>query len=134
SSCTAIRSLVLALDNVDPIPDGSVMFSCNVAIAPSAPDGVYPLVGFNAGSSDPQGRAISTDVTNGAVTVGNVPPTTASPTVTPSPGGAPGSLILRRARLRADTSRPPRHHTAWVRLGGVGNANAHPGNPPPRRL
>jgi len=128
SSCTAIRSLVLALDNVDPIPDGSVMFSCNVAIAPSAPNGVYPLVGSNAGSSDPQGSAISTDVTNGAVTVGNVPPTTASPTVTPSAGGAPGSLILRRARLRADTSRRPRHHNGWIRLDGVVNANPPLGN------
>src|SRR5215475_10526447 len=65
SSCTAIRSLVLALDNIDPIPDGSIMFSCNVAIAPNAPNGVYPLGGFKAGSSDPQGGAISTDVTNG---------------------------------------------------------------------
>ena len=33
TDCTGIRSLVLALDNVAPIPTGSVLYTCQVAIA-----------------------------------------------------------------------------------------------------
>ena len=36
TDCTGIRSLVLALDNVTPIPDGSVLYTCQVAIASDA--------------------------------------------------------------------------------------------------
>src|SRR5262245_56996265 len=53
-NCTGMRAIVLALDNVNPIPSG-LLYTCNVAIAPGTPSGVYPLVGSEPGSSDPNG-------------------------------------------------------------------------------
>ena len=39
-SCTGMRAVVISLSNTNPIPDGSVLYTCNVAISPSAADGV----------------------------------------------------------------------------------------------
>jgi hypothetical protein len=41
TDCTGVRALVLALDNVDPIPTGSVLYTCQVAIAGDAADGDF---------------------------------------------------------------------------------------------
>jgi hypothetical protein len=38
----SVRALVLAFDNVDPIPDGSVLFTCHMLIAPDAATGIIP--------------------------------------------------------------------------------------------
>jgi hypothetical protein len=48
-SCTAIRALILPLDNVDPIPDGSLLFTCTVDVSGGAALGNYPLLTSNAG-------------------------------------------------------------------------------------
>ncbi len=120
ASCTGMRALVLALDNVDPIADGSLLFTCNVQIAPGAATGAYPLLGSNAGSSDPDGVAQAAASSSGAITVGSVPPT-----ATPIGPHLPGSLILRRARLRADTSSRPGIDNGSLRIGAVLD-----GNPP----
>jgi len=91
TDCTGIRALVLALDNVDPIPTGSVMYSCNVAIAENAEDGSYPLTCSNPGASDPAGGALLAECTNGAITVGEGPggTPTDTPTITPTPDEDP---------------------------------------------
>jgi hypothetical protein len=81
-TCTGVRALVLALDNVDPIPTDSVLYSCNVNIAENAEDGVYPLTCSNPGASDPDGGALLAECTNGAITVGG--PVTDTPTATPT--------------------------------------------------
>jgi hypothetical protein len=84
TDCTAVRALVLALDNVMPIPDGSVLYTCEVAIAADAANGTYPLTCSNAGASDPNGGALVTACTNGSVVVGVQPTPTGSPSATPS--------------------------------------------------
>jgi len=82
TSCTAVRALVLALDNVNPIPNGAVLYTCTIAIAEDAADGSYPLTCSNAGASDPDGGALATNCVDGAVDVGVQP--TATNTATPS--------------------------------------------------
>jgi hypothetical protein len=93
STCTGIRSLVLSLSNVNPIPDGSKLYDC--AVATGAEEGTFPLVCSNEGASDPAGGALQTGCTDGAVTVEQVvsptdtPPVevTNTPTATPTEGG-----------------------------------------------
>ncbi|MEO8602132.1 MAG: hypothetical protein ABI629_06115 [bacterium] len=124
ASCTAMRALVLSLSNIDPIPDGSVLFTCTVQIDAAATNGVYPLIASNAGSSDPNGNAQSCIGTDGAVVVG---PGGSTPTPTQA-AGSPGSLILERARLRADTSTRPGVDKGSLRVSGVVNTNVPFGN------
>ena len=68
-NCTGVRVIVLSLSDVDPIPDGSVLYSCHVAIDLTAPDGTYPLVSTNEGASTPDGQFIETEGIDGAVIV-----------------------------------------------------------------
>jgi hypothetical protein len=68
TDCTGIRALVLALDNVTPIPDGSVLYTCEVMIANDA-TGSFPLTCSNPGAGDPDGNRVGADCTNGAITV-----------------------------------------------------------------
>jgi YVTN family beta-propeller protein len=67
--CQAIRALVLALDNLDAIPDRSVLYTCSVAIAADAAPGVYSLTSANVAGSDPHGQAINAAGIAGYVTV-----------------------------------------------------------------
>src|SRR5262249_52904797 len=85
-----VRALVLALNNVDPIPDGSVLYTCRVDIDPSAALGSYPVRCANPGASDPQGMILATTSADGAVqVVADLPTPTATPsrlpTLTPTP-------------------------------------------------
>jgi hypothetical protein len=89
SSCTAFRALVLSFSNVDPIPDGSVLYTCNVDISPGAAAGSYPLAVSNVGMSTPDGQAIASAGTDGEIIVAGAPPPT--PTATPAPAGPPTS-------------------------------------------
>jgi len=68
--CTGVRALVLSLSNVAPIPNGSVLYTCKVAISSQASAGTHQLSVTNAAFSNPTGGAISAASTNGAVTVG----------------------------------------------------------------
>jgi hypothetical protein len=43
SACTGMRALVLSVTNTDPIPTESVLYSCRINIAASAPVGTYLL-------------------------------------------------------------------------------------------
>jgi len=83
AACTAVKALVLALDNVDPILTGVVMYTCMVGIATDAVDGEYPLTCTSPGASDPAGGALNAECTSGIVTVGGVVGPTATPTATP---------------------------------------------------
>ncbi len=69
AACTSIRALVLSLMNVNPIPDGSMLYTCKVNISPGAPAASYPLTISNVGMSDPMGHEISATGTDGAITV-----------------------------------------------------------------
>lgn len=90
ASCTAFRAIVLSLSNVDPIPDGSELYTCNVDISPGAAPGTYPLVISNVGMSTPDGQAIPSSGTDGAINVigGPSPTPTATPPPTATPSGA----------------------------------------------
>ena len=93
TDCTGLRTLVLSLSNVNPIPNGARLYTCQIAIAEDAADGTYPLTCSNAGASDPDGGALVTACVDGSVVVGVQPtPTgtpTVTPTVTPSPSPSP---------------------------------------------
>lgn len=111
-NCTGVRALVLSLSNVDPIPDGSVLYSCNIAIAGDADNGDYPLTCSNPGASDPAGGALNTACTNGTITVGGEVPPTSTPTETPSgevtPTNTPEATATNTAVATATwTIRPP---------------------------
>ena len=96
-NCTGVRALVLALDNVDPIPGGSVLYTCEVAIDSDVASGTYPLVCTNQGASDPDGKAVPTDCDAGDVFVGVEPTATSTPTETPTatltPVGNPTATV-----------------------------------------
>ena len=72
--CDRVRAIVIALDNVDPIPDGSELYRCRVAIDPEAPAGVYPIAVTNPGASDPEGNPLVIAGVGGRIVVGDVAP------------------------------------------------------------
>jgi hypothetical protein len=69
NNCTTVRALVLSLSNVDPIADGSVLYTCRVQIRPEAASGTHRLKLTKVGFSDPAGRAIDGVGEDGVVTV-----------------------------------------------------------------
>ncbi len=70
--CTGIRALVIAFDNLDPIPEGSVLYTCNVAISPEAePGSVFPLRCSFALASDPDGNQLALGCDDGQILVGS---------------------------------------------------------------
>ena len=72
TDCQAIRAIVTAVSNVDPIPDGARLYSCTVAIAADADPALgYPLVCSNAVASDPSGQRLEVECRDGAI----LPPT-----------------------------------------------------------
>lgn len=64
-----MRSLVLSLTNIDPIPDGALLFTCRVEIAADAAPGEYQLFALRLGGSTPHGEPIPADGTGGTVIV-----------------------------------------------------------------
>jgi Cohesin domain len=95
-TCTGVRALVFALDNTDVIPDGSVLYSCNVTVNSGAAGGIYPMSVSGVVLSDMNGNPISGSVgVDGSVYVnsGGVPPTNTpssqppTPTPQPTPSG-----------------------------------------------
>jgi hypothetical protein len=64
-------SAVVAGFNLDPIPDGALLFNCTVAIDLTAPFDVYPLDCSNPLAADPTGSVVPSTCTAGTVTVMN---------------------------------------------------------------
>jgi hypothetical protein len=56
--CEHLRALVLSLDGVGEIPDGSMLYRCRITIDNTAPGGVYPVLVTNSDASDPDGNAL----------------------------------------------------------------------------
>jgi hypothetical protein len=71
--CTAVRAFVIALDNLDPIPDNSRLYSCRIRIAGDAGVGTYALRNSEARASGALGATVPTTATDGAVEVVLVP-------------------------------------------------------------
>jgi hypothetical protein len=82
TTCTEMRALILALDNLEGFPDGSVLYTCNVAIPADTPGGTYPLEISDVAAADLEGEPIAATGTSGAVIVEGPTPT---PTMTPGP-------------------------------------------------
>jgi len=87
TDCTGIRAVVLSLAGQDPIPDGSLLYTCTIAIAEDAENGSFALTCSNASAKDPSGVVVGTECTNGSVVVGVQP--TATATVTPTRSANP---------------------------------------------
>ena len=66
-SCNSVRALVLSLSDVAPIPDGAMLYTCTVQIAPSA-KGAQALSLTRVGFSSPSGQAVTGGGVNGTVT------------------------------------------------------------------
>ncbi len=77
--CTAVRALVLSLATPG-LPDGTVMYSCDLAVTAGTPPGTYALTITNVGGADADGLPVPVDGIDGAVIV-EVP--TPTPTLTP---------------------------------------------------
>lgn len=71
TTCTTIRALVLSTDNTDPIPDGSVLYTCKVNVAADA-SGFHPLTISNVILGTPEGAKVP-DATgiDGAIIAGD---------------------------------------------------------------
>lgn len=69
ADCTAVRTLVLSLSNVEAIPNGSTLYTCRVRIAPQASAGAHKLSVTRVGYSSPSGQAIDGGGKDGVVTV-----------------------------------------------------------------
>jgi hypothetical protein len=67
--CTSVRALILSFANLDPIPSGSALYSCEVEIAEDA-TGSYPLACSAPGAGAPDGTRLGADCTDGTITVG----------------------------------------------------------------
>ncbi len=81
TNCTAVRALVLAFDNVEPIPDGAVLFTCRIHVA-ATPPGHYGLFLSDVVASDPNGAAWNVLVHEGEIVIITPPGTTPVPTWT----------------------------------------------------
>jgi hypothetical protein len=68
TDCVSVRAVLLTFPIVA-IPDGSLLYSCDVAIGSSAAAGSYPLACSAPASSDPGGTPLATTCSDGEVTV-----------------------------------------------------------------
>jgi hypothetical protein len=90
TTCTSVRVFVLAFDNLEPIADGSRLYTCDVQIAADAPAGIYPLTVTELGASAAGGVVLPTSGVDGAVTVVSPP---AAQVVIGSAAGEPGETV-----------------------------------------
>jgi MYXO-CTERM domain-containing protein len=80
TDCTAVKAVVLSTANVDPIPDGSVLYTCNVAVAAGATGELLETCS-EPGASDPEGQSLDSACSGGGITIGG-----GGPTATPTQG------------------------------------------------
>jgi hypothetical protein len=84
-TCTGLRALVLSLSNTDPIPSGSRLYSCNIAVSAAAEVGAtYALPCSIALASSPAGAPIGIGCDDGAIEVLPLP----TPSSLPDNGAA----------------------------------------------
>ena len=58
NACTSMRATIFSADNVTPIADSAVLYTCTVSIAATAPTGVYPLTIDGVVLSTPDGQPV----------------------------------------------------------------------------
>jgi len=94
--CTAVRVLLLAFANLDPIPDGAVLYMCHIVIASDASFGPHVLINTETNASAVNGGDVATSGSNGVVTVESEPVATID---VGTGSGPPGSLVDVPVRL-----------------------------------
>jgi len=108
-TCTALRVLVFSVANVDPIPSGTVLFTCTAVVADDAPSGTYALTTFGRVAADPRGiRLEEFGALDGRVTVVLAPGATARPTRSGTPTPTPTPM-----RTPMPTRTTPETFTPW---------------------
>lgn len=75
---TRVRNLVVALDNVNPIPSGA-LYTCTFHVAAEAPLGEQTLANVNVRASDPAGDVVPTTAGNCTIVVREAPTPTPTP-------------------------------------------------------
>ncbi len=86
--CKGLRAIVVATDNVDPIPDGSLLYRCSITIPSDAASGSYPLIAAGVVASGPNGDQVPITGSSGEIVVVSRPGET-PPTHTPTPTAFP---------------------------------------------
>jgi Tol biopolymer transport system component len=71
--CSGARAVVISFSNLDPIPSGSLLYTCSVQILADTADGELPLGCSDAMASDGEGNELSTTCAAGAITVSRAP-------------------------------------------------------------
>ncbi len=64
-----MRAVVLSLVNIDPIPDGAVLFTCRFTIQPRTRPGVYPVSISTVEAADSLGREVGVTAVDGSIVV-----------------------------------------------------------------
>ncbi|HYD48940.1 MAG TPA: hypothetical protein VEB21_11360 [Terriglobales bacterium] len=86
--CTAVRIIVVAFEVVPPIADGSVLYTCEVKVAPDTAEGSHELELDNVVVAGSDGARLDATGANGAVVVSRPAPgaptqAAATPTIAP---------------------------------------------------
>jgi ELWxxDGT repeat protein len=68
----SVRAIILSLENTNPIPDSSLLFTCTYQISPFATPGTVPIACANFLGSTPDGVAIAPPDTWGDYSVGEL--------------------------------------------------------------
>jgi hypothetical protein len=97
--CDAVRAVVLALDNVDPIPDASVLYRCRIVIAADAAVGPHALRNREARASADLGQVVPTTGTDGVIEVSAAPAASIDIGSAAAPAGASTTFAVTLALL-----------------------------------
>ncbi len=90
-ACTSMRALVFATDNLEPIADGAVLYTCNIDVTGG---GEFVVTGVVLG--DPDGRRIAGAAgRDGTVCIDDAPPPTPIPTASATAPNTPTNTSTR---------------------------------------
>lgn len=105
TTCTSVRATVLSLVNLDPIPDGTVLYTCDVDVGAGATPGQdLPLACTEPEAANESGTPVPAECADGHVRVATPPPPT--PTVTGTPPPPPTATIAPPSPSHTHTPRP----------------------------
>jgi len=88
TDCDSVKALILSFTNLSGIPDGSVLYTCDLGLAggSAASVGTFAVTCTEPGTSDPEGNPLTTICSDGSVTIEESTPTpTPEPTATNTP-------------------------------------------------
>ncbi len=128
--CTAVRAIVLSLDNVNPIADQSVLYTCLVEAPPRESVGTFALHVSALYVSDPSGGLLPAAAVDGSVSVSAAPAPQSSSTATatathvPVPASSPVPTGTFNAPRSSDDAALERAESRMAPGGGC-NMSPH---------